>query len=127
MPLISITFLKMSEVKVGNESMSFITLNLLSHNYCKVGVMELCLLGLLMLIDWFCLILTIVYSLRACNMWLTRNRMFIREIWGKFTSFAFWDFQISLVWHGRFHNFKKMNSVNLSQVSLLNIWLLVQI
>ena len=68
MSLISITFLKMSEVKEGNENMLFVTLNLLSHNYCKVGVMELCLLSLLILIDRFCLILTIVYSLRACNM-----------------------------------------------------------
>ena len=46
--------------------------------------------------DWlFCLILTIVCSLRACHMWLTRNHMFIREIWGKFTSFIFWNFEIS--------------------------------
>ena len=38
--------------KVGNENMSFITLDLLSHNnYCTVGVMELCLLNLLILID----------------------------------------------------------------------------
>ena len=34
-------------------------------------------------------------SLRACHMWLTRNHMFIREIWGKFTSFIFWNFEIS--------------------------------
>ena len=65
--------------------------------------------------------------LRACHMWLTRNHMFIREIWGKFTSFIFWNFEISLVSLGRFQNFKKVNSVNLSQVSLLNMWLLVQI
>ena len=33
-------------------------------------------------IDWlfFCVILTLVCSLRACHMWLTRNHMFIREI-----------------------------------------------
>ena len=38
--------------EVGNENMSFITLDLLSHNnYCTVGVMELCLLNLLILID----------------------------------------------------------------------------
>ena len=38
--------------KVGNENMSFITLDLLSHNnYCTVGVMELFLLNLLILID----------------------------------------------------------------------------
>ena len=28
---------------------------------------------------------------------------------------------------GRFQNFKKVNSVNLAQISHLNIWLLVQI
>ena len=51
-PLILITFLKMLKVKVGNENMSFMTLNPLSHNnYCSVGVMELCLLNLLILID----------------------------------------------------------------------------
>ena len=34
--------------------MSFMTLNLLSYNnYCSVGVIELCLLNLLILIDWF--------------------------------------------------------------------------
>ena len=69
----------------------------------------------------------LVCSLRACHMWLTRNHIFIREIWGKFTSFIFWNFEISLVSLGRFKNFKKVNSVNLSQISLLNMWLLVQI
>ena len=80
-------------------------------------------------IDWlfFCAVLTLVCSLRACHMWLTRNHMFIREIWGKFTSFIFWNFEISLVSLGRFQNFKKVNSVNLSQIFLLNMWLLVQI
>ena len=69
--------------------------------------MELCLLNLLILIDgFFLMILTLVSSLRACNMWLTMNHMFICEIWGKFISFIFW---------------------NLSQISLLNMWLLVQI
>ena len=44
MPLVLITCLKMLKVKVGIENMSFMTLNLLSHNnYCSVGVMELCL------------------------------------------------------------------------------------
>ena len=37
--------------------------------------------------------------------------MFIREIWGKFTSFIFW-------------NFKKVNRLNLSQISSLNIRLI---
>ena len=40
--------------------------------------------------------------------------MFIREIWGKFTSLIFRNFL-------RFQNSKKVNSVNLSQISLLNM------
>ena len=52
----------------------------------------------------FCVILTIVCSLRPCRMWLTRNHMFLREIWGKFTSFIFWNFGISLVSLGRFYS-----------------------
>ena len=75
----------------------------------------------------FCVILTLVCSLRACHMWLTRNQMFIRKIWGKFTSFIVLNFEISLVSLGRFQYFKKVNLVNLSQNSLLNMWLLVQI
>ena len=44
--------------------------------------------------DWlfFCVILTLVCSLRACHMWLTRNNMFIHETLGKVTSFNFWNF-----------------------------------
>ena len=72
----------------------------------------------------FCVILTLVCSLRACHMWLTRNHMFICKIWGKFTSSVFWNFEISLIPLGRFQNFKKVNSVKLSQISLLNMLLL---
>ena len=97
------------------------------NNYCSVGVMELCLLNLLILVDCFCVILTPVCCLRACHMWLTRNHMFIGETWGKFTSSILWNFEISFVSLGRFQNFKKVNSVNLSQISLLNISLLVLI
>ena len=80
-------------------------------------------------IGWlfFCVILTLVCSSRAWHMWLTRNHMFIREIWGKFTSFIFWNFEITLVSLGRFQNFKKVNLVNFFQISLLNMWLLVLI
>ena len=56
-------------------------------------------------------------------MWLTRNHIFICEILGKSTSFVFWNFEISLVSPRRFQNFKKVNSINLSQISLLNMWL----
>ena len=40
-------------------------------------------------------------------MWLTKNHMFIREILGKFTSFMFWNFEISHVSLGRFQISKK--------------------
>ena len=42
----------------------------------------------------FCVILTLLCSLRACHVWLTRNHMFIHEIWGKFTSFIFGNFEL---------------------------------
>ena len=67
----------------------------------------------------FCVILTLVCSVRACHMWLTKNHIFIREFLGKFTSFIFWNIE-------NIQNFKKFNSVNSSQISLLNMWLLVQ-
>ena len=53
--------------------------------------------------------------------------MFIREIWGKFTSLIFLNLEISLVSLRRFQNFKKVNSGNLFQISLLNMPLLLQI
>ena len=45
--------------------------------------------------------------------------MFVRGIWGKFTLLIFWNFEIL--------KFQKVNSVKLSQISLLNVWLLVLI
>ena len=42
----------------------------------------------------FCVILTLACSLRACHMWLTRNHMSISEIWGEFTLFICWNFEI---------------------------------
>ena len=72
------------------------------NNYCSVGVMELCLLNLLILIV-FCVIL--VCSLRTCHMWLTRNHMLIRENLPrsffeifKSSSFNLGDFKISKQW-----------------------------
>ena len=53
----------------------------------------------------FCVILTLVCSLRASHMWLTRNHTFIRKIWEKLTSFIFWNFEIL-----NSQNFKKVNS-----------------
>ena len=68
------------------------------NNHCSVRVMELWLISLLILIECFCVSLTLVCSLRTCHMRLTRNHMFIREIWGKFTSLnflKFWNLKIS--------------------------------
>ena len=66
-----------------------------------------------------------MWSLRVSHMWLTRNRMFIREIWEKLTSSVFFfNFEISNL---NIQNFIKVNPVNLSQIFLLNIWLLVYI
>ena len=50
------------------------------------------------------------------------SHKFIRDIWDEFISFIFWNFET--FW---FQNFKKVNSVNLSQIFLLNMWLLAQI
>ena len=62
----------------------------------------------------FCVIFTLVCSLRAFHMWLNRNHMFIREVWRKFTSFIFINFQKSEL--GKFiPNFS------------LNMWLLLLI
>ena len=70
------------------------------NNYCSVGVMELCLLNFLILIDCFLCNSYSCVLLRACYMLLTRNHIFICEIWGKF---------------------QKVNLVNLSKISLLNL------
>ena len=45
---------------------------------------------------FFCVILTLVCYLRACRIWLSRNHMFIHEILGRFISFIFWNFEISI-------------------------------
>ena len=71
----------------------------------------------------FCVILTLACSLSACHMWVNRNHMFTDEIWAKPISLIFWNIEISL----DFKNQKSVNSVNLSQISLLNMWLLIQI
>ena len=70
--------------------------------------MELCLLNLLILIV-LCIILTLVCPFRACYMWLTMNHMFIREIWGKFTSFIFWNFEIFQMFFKFFKFFWKIS------------------
>ena len=99
------------------------------NNYCSIGVTELCLLNLLILIVFFCNSYPFVLfeSLSHVINLVNPSHMFTRQILGKFTSFIFWNFKFSLVALGRFQNFKKVSSVNLSRISLLNIWLLVLI
>ena len=57
------------------------------NNYCSVGVMELCLLNLLILINCFLCSSYPCVLFEGFHMWLTRNHMFISEIWEKFASF----------------------------------------
>ena len=71
------------------------------NNYFSVGVMELCLLNLLILTDCF-----------LCN---------------SYPCVLFESLSCHLVSRGIFQNFKKVNTVNLSQISLLNMWLVVLI
>ena len=93
------------------------------NNYCGVGVMELCLLNLLILIDCF---LSNSYS---CVLFESLSHVINQE------SHVYWWYlgKIYLVhflkiWKkSESQNFKKVNLVNLSQISLLNMWLLVQI
>ena len=92
------------------------------NNYCSVGVMELCLLNLLILIDCF------LCNSYPCMLFESLSHVINQEShvysWslGKIYLARFLKFWNLL----RFQNFKKVNSVNLSEVSLLNIWLLVQ-
>ena len=59
------------------------------NNYCKVGVMELCLLNLLILIDLsLCNSYPCVLFESSSHM-INRNHVFTREIWGKLSSFIF--------------------------------------
>ena len=93
------------------------------NNYCSVGVMELCLLNLLILIDCFlcnsypCVLfesLSHVINQESHVCWWYLGKIYLvhfLKIWKK----------------SEFQNFKKVNLVNLSQISLLNMWLPVQI
>ena len=84
------------------------------NNYCKVGVMELCLLNLLILIDWF------LRNSYHCVLFESLSHVINQKshvyLWNLGKSYLvhflkFWNLQ----------NFKKVNSVNLSQISLLKI------
>ena len=91
--------------------------------------MELCLLNFFILVD--CLLFNsypyVLFESLPHVINQESHYLFICEIWGKFTSFIFWNYENSLVSLGRFQNFKKVKSGNLTQISLLDMWLLVQI
>ena len=91
-------------------------------------VMELCLLNFLILIDCF-----FVCNSYSCELFESFSHVINQKShvysWnlGKIYLVHFlkcWNSLLSLV---KFQNFKKVNSVNLYQILLLNMWLLVQI
>ena len=57
------------------------------NNYCKVGVMELCLLNLLILIDCFLCNSYSCVLFESLSHVIDQESHVYREIWGKFTSF----------------------------------------
>ena len=85
--------------------------------------MELCLLNCWYWLLLFSVILTFMFSLRACHMWLTRNHVYS------------WNLRkISLVHFLKFWNLpcetreiSKFQICELGKISLLNMWLLVRI
>ena len=97
------------------------------NNYCNEGVMELCLLNLEILID--CVLCNSYPFLLIESLSHVINQESHVYSWnlGKIYLVHFWNFEISRVKWGRFQNFKKVNSVNWSQISFLNMWLLVLI
>ena len=79
--------------------------------------MELRLLNLLILIDCF-----------LCNSYPCVLFESLSHVINQESHVYSWNLgKIYLVHFLKFQNFKKVNSVNLSQISLLNMWLLVQI
>ena len=76
-------------------------------------------------IDWLlsCVIFTLVCSLRACHMWLTWLITCLFVKFGVNLPRSFYEILKSSSFHSKF---QIVNSVNLSQISFLNVWLLVQ-
>ena len=83
------------------------------NNYCSVGVIELCLLNLLILIDCF---LSTSYP---CVLFESLPNVINQE------SHAY-SWNLGKIYLVHFLKFWKVNSVNLSQIFLLNMWLLGQ-
>ena len=96
----------------------------LCRNYCSVGVMDLCLIKFVD-IDWLFLCNSCPYVLFESLSHVINQESHV-YLWNLGT-FIFLNFEISLVSLWRFQNFKKVNSVNLSYIPLLNMWSLVQI
>ena len=92
------------------------------NNYCGVGAMELSLLNLLILTDCF-----------LCNSYPCVLFESLSHVINQKSHVYSWNLgkiylaQFLKFWNEKFQNFKKVNSVNLSQMSLLNMWSLVQI
>ena len=97
------------------------------NNYCSVGFMELCSLNLYILIDCFlCNPYPFVLFESLSHVINQESRASSWSL-GKIYLVIFWNFDISLVSLRRFQNLQKVNLVNLSQIFLLNMWLLVLI
>ena len=92
------------------------------NNYCSVGVMDLCLLNLLILIDCFLCNSCPSVPFRSLSHVINQESHVYSWNFGKNLPRSF--FEILKFW---FQNSKKVNSVSLFQISLLNMWLLVQL
>ena len=71
----------------------------------------------------FCVILALVWLLRACHAINQESHVYSWNLMKIYLE-IFWNFEISLA---SLRRFQKVNSINLSQISLLNMWLLVLI
>ena len=96
------------------------------NNYCSIGVMELCLLSLLILIDVFlCNSYPCVLFESLSHVINQNSHVYSRKL-GKIYSLHFLKFSNLPRFNREISKFEKVNSVNLSKISLLNMWLLVQ-
>ena len=94
------------------------------NNYFSAGVMELCLLNLLILIDCFlCNSYPCVFFESLSHVINQESHVYLSNLGEIYLAhfLKFWNQHFFDFW---FQNFKKVNSVNLSQISVLNMWLL---
>ena len=64
-------------------------------------------------------------NIRMSTLISTRNHMFKREIWDKFTEFTFLKFWRCPSQTREISKFQEMNEVNFPQISRINMWFLV--